>query len=40
MEINFYLLTLGGMLALYTFNLDILILWKITEINTLTLIQV
>lgn len=40
MEINFYLLTLGGMLTLYTFNSDILTLWKITEINTLTLIQV
>lgn len=40
MEINFYLTTLGGMLTLYTFSSDILILWKITEINTLTLIQV
>lgn len=40
MEINFYLTTLGGMLTLYTFSSDILILWKIKEINTLTLIQV
>lgn len=39
MEINFHLLTVGGMLTLYTFNSDVLTLWKIAEINMLTLIS-